>query len=524
MARIWIDKCIADHDACGPKRPANDGDEETEQKPFFPTRVIDVGPVDGSQESRLVEGEHLHGDYLTLSYRWGDPASITQTRNATLPDYKKRIPFDSLCKTFQDAIKITRKLGKRYIWIDSICIIQDSWEDKGHELAQMADIYENSLFALSASIAESGTSGLIYPRNVINTVEIPIRDAHRKGTGSILISDRILSTFEEDVMSGSLSSRAWCLQERILAPRILHFGQDQTHWECSVGVWSENSSECRTRAQFTQHDDAGDMRQRLASAGPLWNPSRNSTQPEPVSGWRGVTSHEPYGSWYRMVETYTKRNLTNTTDKLPALSGVAKRFAALSKDSYVAGLWTNDLPAGMMWNATGFLGPREQHGCLKRPSKLRAPSWSWASVDGRIHYPPTPFGGIHPEAPAIYIHPSGLDEYGEVDFGMFEVTGHLRMLDTMLGFRTSDKDWVEQYARSLPPTDLIRADFDDPEIGGNTQVYCFLVATRPRGGHELGYGLLLHLLEEKGAFQRVGLAQVWPGDFVTAEKVRIRIL
>ena len=149
-----------------------------------------------------------------------------------------------------------------------------------------------------------------------------------------------------------------------------------------------------------------------------------------------------------MVETYTKRQLTEGTDKLPALSGVARRFsAALCNDTYVGGLWANDLPAGLMWSATGFLTPYGTQGhLLPRPAQPRAPTWSWASVDGAVHCPCLPFDHIHLEAPAIYNHPVGLDPFGAVDFGMFEITGHVRAPDTMFGFRKEDAEQMEEAA------------------------------------------------------------------------------
>ena len=204
---------------------------------------------------------------MTLSYRWGDSESVTKTTQATITDYKRQLVFTS-----QDAVTVTQKLRQRYLWIDSICIIQDSPEDKAQELAKMADIYENALLTISASISASGTSGAFYPRTTVNMVAVPLINNPGGGTGSFFVSDRILSTFEEDVLTGSLSTRGWCLQERILPHRILHFGRDQSHWECSAGILSENSSERRTRAQFTAMDDAGSMRQRLASDGSLWEP------------------------------------------------------------------------------------------------------------------------------------------------------------------------------------------------------------------------------------------------------------
>lgn len=100
----------------------------------------------------------------------------------------------------------------------------------------------------------------------------------------------------------------------------------------------------------------------------------------------------------------------------------------------------------------------------------------------------------------------------------------MRALDTMFGFRKEDAEQMEEAARRIPPIDLIRADYDDPETAPLVPVVCLLVATRAPGGPALGYGLLLHYIEAQGAFRRVGLAQVWPGDFVRVEKIRIKII
>jgi hypothetical protein len=313
----------------------------------------------------------------------------------------------------------------------------------------------------------------------VNTVKLPANDDQGNQIGTFFISNQILSTFEEDFLTGSLSSRAWCLQERLLSRRILHFGKDLLHWECYAGMWSENSTDCRTRDHFTDHDDAGDLRKAFVPTNPFRTLSAESLIPYLAEIGESLASRKPYGDWYRMVEIYSTRQLTNPADKLPALSGASRRFTALCKDVYIAGLWINDTPAGMMWSGTGLFKPIGQHGHLRRPSKYRAPSWSWASVDGRVHYPVTPFGADLLEAPAIYNHPVGPDEFGEVDFGMLEVTGRLKPLDTMLGFRDSDSEWLEQVARTYQPL-TVRADFDEPEVANKGPVHCLLVAPDQR--------------------------------------------
>ncbi|OCK78122.1 HET-domain-containing protein, partial [Lepidopterella palustris CBS 459.81] len=333
--------------------------------PSLPTRVISVGSLDGSANPFLFETEGRKGQYLTLSHRWGN-AGIIKTTITNIAEHRKQIQLDSLSQTFQDAICFTRKLGYHYIWIDSLCIIQDSCEDWEFEASRMSEIYKNSILTLSASIATSGDTGLFYPREEWNSVELPVLSAKDGAFASFSITDRLLSTFEEDVRGGTLSQRAWCLQERILSPRILHFGKHQLHWECISGCWSES---CITA--ISEHD---------ACSGDI--DLKETLQVLEVNGkspLRQIYGRGPYGKWYRMITAYSRRMITNDQDRLPALVGLAKIFKQFSGDEYAAGLWIDDIPAGLLWSGLSFHAPCDTASPLRRPTKNCAPSWSWAS-------------------------------------------------------------------------------------------------------------------------------------------------
>ncbi|OBT71298.1 hypothetical protein VF21_09943 [Pseudogymnoascus sp. 05NY08] len=119
VAKSWLSVCHKNHqETCVPIQPTT-----------LPDRVLDVGDLEGSEDLQLLETYGTQGVYLTLSHSWGDPAEVLQTKTENLPQMIKHIEFSAMPNTFQDAVTITRKLGYRYLWIDSLCILQDSRTD-----------------------------------------------------------------------------------------------------------------------------------------------------------------------------------------------------------------------------------------------------------------------------------------------------------------------------------------------------------------------------------------------------------
>jgi hypothetical protein len=101
---------------------------EPKSKTSFPTRVIDGGPPDGSLEPMLLKSNHMKDLYVTLSHCPGGKVSSTTTPK-NVEEHNCAISLNTLPNTFQDAILITRRLGLRYLWIDSLCILQGSASD-----------------------------------------------------------------------------------------------------------------------------------------------------------------------------------------------------------------------------------------------------------------------------------------------------------------------------------------------------------------------------------------------------------
>jgi hypothetical protein len=208
----------------------------------LPTRVIDVGLLDGTLLPKLVEGCGKYGRYAALSHCWGSPSGPKSliTTLSTLQDRCSSIPLAILPTTFVHALYICWKLNIPYLWIDSLCIIQDSDSDWVKESAQMCDIYRSSYITIASSHAKDSSEGCFVRRDGLLTrpIELPIR-GHR------CFSDRIVQLFFRYPYSFDLetenlwSERAWTLQEWILSPRILFYSQMDVRWECLTTRYSE---------------------------------------------------------------------------------------------------------------------------------------------------------------------------------------------------------------------------------------------------------------------------------------------
>lgn len=181
----WLLTCLTQHSDCinseGPL-------------PVLPSRVIDVGLQDGSQDPVLLCTRGQRGRYVALSHRWVG-SHITKTTTRNLAERMKRIEFGCLTKTIRDAVTVTRRFGVRYLWIDALCIIQDSHSDWSVEACDMANIYRNALFTIAAAAASDHSQGCF------------AKGRQRRWPAH----------------KSPLGSRAWILQEQLLPPRIIKY-------------------------------------------------------------------------------------------------------------------------------------------------------------------------------------------------------------------------------------------------------------------------------------------------------------
>ena len=305
---------------------------------------------------------------MTLSHRWGD-GSILQLTADKLHAMEQDIPMAALSRTFRDAVGVAIALNVFYIWIDSICIIQDSEDDWEFEAGFMKNAYQHSICTLAAT--NSG-GGLYVERNPEDLYPSQVNVDWATPQHCSIIDTNV---WDREVSDAALCRRAWVVQERLLSQRVLHFGIEQLLWEC------REIDACETFPdgfpEFPETD----------------TPTAAFKDLENVRGHHKSesASSSKYLVWNRIVESYSGCMLTKASDKLVALSGVAAYFKDMLQDDYVAGLWKATLPRALLW-LVNDMGPT--NGIPRvRPLEYRAPSWSWAAMDGSLHCKMTQMDG-----------------------------------------------------------------------------------------------------------------------------------
>jgi hypothetical protein len=379
-AVAWLVECHSDHSSC--RRYTSN---------FLPNRVIDVSIPNESHIVRLVSTAPNElenpAKYIALSYCWGIDQPIKTTKS-TLFQHMSNISVSVLPETLQHAILVTRRLGIRYLWVDSLCIIQDDPEDISKEVSLMPEYYENSFVTICAASANNCTQGFLQPRPQVPYAAGPFKLRHscpNNEFGSVQLVQYSNFTTEEEV----INSRGWTLQESLLSTRLLTYGSRNLRWSCREAEFSDGGP-------WEARYDLG-LRQQW---GNLKHEERyrnfESRGEDLATGWRNI------------VEDYTRRTISVSGDKLPALSGIARRYQeSLSGRrgnppvTYLAGLWSVDIIRQLYWNTEPYLDSDVNHaisrlermGFGKRPKKKqrrvcqhRAPSWSWASIDGIVSH------------------------------------------------------------------------------------------------------------------------------------------
>ena len=358
VIRAWLGDCFETH----PESLVN------RALPRLPTRVVDVG-IGPNPEVKLFETpREFCAHYITLSYCWGRPRFLT-TVLANLEEHKKALNVSSLPLTFQDAILTTRNLGFRYVWIDALCIIQDSNEDKSKEIGKMGDVYSDSTLTIAVVGATAVAEGFLKTK-VRQSVDLPYRCPD--GTlGSVRVSPQK----ESDLWDESLYTRAWCLQENLLSPRLLLYTDTEVIWQCQTSPMKRPKT---THVSYVRENP--NLGKSPFSRLPA-NVLKPATELE-EEAQKPLSDAERYRIWASLVQNYTKRNLTVASDRLPALSGIAQKFEVAWKDKYLAGIWERQLLPSLAWRRS--TEPGQQY--YPALTEYRAPSWSWASIDGPVEF------------------------------------------------------------------------------------------------------------------------------------------
>ena len=427
----------------------------------MPTRLINCAQSNPQQECFLQLSTEISSvSYMTLSHCWGEPDGPRPPKltNANLDSMRNRIPVEILPRTFKDAIQIARSLRVSYLWIDSLCIIQDSMDDWRRESRLMDKVYRYSACNIMAEAAVNCDGGLFFGRDPqrLGVFTLDEKQTSSLSHRSTLCVTQDFVNAKSDKRKGSpLYSRGWVCQERWLAPRQISFHSNQVFWECT----KLNACEAFPTWEI-EADYAGNLpTRRLTSQSLITSRVHPHTHAVDRSNMFSF-------SWRTMVEIYTNCTLTEEQDKLIAIQGLANIYKSLQDDEYLAGLWRKQLPSGLMW--TTHNGLQANGEITYRPKTYRAPSWSWASIEGIIQIFPEVSPGEERWIELCQVleaktTPLGEDSTGQVCDGYIRVRG--RLLGTEdLSFHTSPKGKVVQIARTRaddPSKSWINCQIDD---------------------------------------------------------------
>lgn len=463
---------------------------------MLPNRVLCISEQDYRNVRLLTTNGTVTGVYACLSHCWGsDPERIPKTLKSTLRSYKDQIPWQLLSKKFQQTIEFLSKIGIRYLWIDSLCIVQDdplNWQTEG---AKMESIYANAHLTIAAAYSSHPDEG-IYSTSTTTKFKAQelildgntnsglfcrpsIEHVHHETSAYNPMDDLfyflLADKYDEKKPTDEfpLLRRAWVLQERFLSPRTLYFGTNELLWECL----EHRSCQCAESMDFSEPQGQildGKVVEVVISEELKCavNPKR-SYSPTALQLLNAENGPEAVvKKWLALVDEYSTLQMTYLKDVFPALSGLAKAFRKILQTGYHGGLWCNFLTMGLLWKAKVV---------NNRPKIWRAPSWCWASVNSPVsHFLANKLDGKLEDlchVLRVSCTPAGADPTGEIQEGHVVLQGFV--VETELQYKPGRKtnwdifdiDFMHQKGGN------VYADYDTyNSVPAGTQIVCFLVA------------------------------------------------
>ena len=484
LAKQWLTSCLTDHTKCTKSLSA---------RPYHPTRLIEVAscPSDSDDELHLrIAGEHSPDiPYMTLSHCWGKSEFLKLTKATSQRLRDGFSGADTLSKTFQDAITICQELGVRYLWIDSLCIFQDSNEDWQCEAAQMGQVYGNSICNIAATGAFNDEEGCFRDRDTSLLQPCTIKSEWDNRDNRIweIIHKRF---WDNRITQTRLNRRGWVMQERWLSPRVLHYGRDQLLWECS------ELDACETYPDGLPEP----LRNGLSGF------KLDAELMGPLGYWRKIDAATPdpdlsfHRIWSDIVWRYSFTSLTKGEDKLVAISGIAKRLQGILNDEYLAGLWGKYLPSDLLWSVEEM----ETNLQLARPKPYRAPSWSWASVDQRVSIWYKSYDVLLITILDAVVIPIGPDSTGQIKDGFIRLNGRLSVAE-LLRMPVLEETYVKLRVSSENLEGLCTLDTKLQAIDTIT-VYFLPICSDSYKNEPWIRGLLLQpAVRGNGSYERIGV-------------------
>ncbi|KAK3290933.1 heterokaryon incompatibility protein-domain-containing protein [Chaetomium fimeti] len=482
--REMVEECTSGHDKCN-----------NAPTPWLPTRLVHVGGP--SQIPRLVETSMLSLGpdsaptikYTTLSHCWGNVDTLRLTRESR-SDFYEGIQPSTIPKTYAEAMEVTKGLGLEYIWIDSLCIVQGDSDDWEHECAQMAEVYRHGYCNIAALEATDSYGGCFRQRDPAHISPVIVESRWDGQDRRLWARDPFPDRYaiRHEIDNSPVHRRAWVLQERHMAPRILHFGKKAIFWECRTEMGCE----------------VGDIFNTPSLVGYSARNSRTLSENE--------VRHIIW-LWTDIVTRYTQAELTFHSDRFFAISAVAREMQRIlssgtsSKVEYLAGLWTVFLEYQLVWtSASPDTATR-----ISESDQLMAPSWSWASLNGPVGAYVLPWTYNTKRAIAQVTHHTIVPRSGDPFFG--PATEPKSVLEiSALCWRLSDPRRNEQISSPSDSPITIRLCWDVTPPSLHTVAATFLLpvlvdqAPEPHSLSILLTGLILHKVDNvtDGSFRRVG--------------------
>ncbi|KAG9498412.1 hypothetical protein J7337_009217 [Fusarium musae] len=472
-----------------------------------PKRLLEI-----SDDKLILRTNIFKEKYATLSHCWGTPssASIKLLKSTSSNFTHDGIALGDLSLTFRDAADVCKRLGIQYIWIDSLCIMQDDPQDWLEESTRMADIYANAFIGLFAGHAKDGNGGLYSnrynPEPFLRAEKVVVKDDCGQEIAMCIQQQRLIGhdlTFNFDLfpdlpsyecrqlptVTEPLYQRGWVFQELHLSPRAILFNSRELIWVCN---------------QDTQCECGETTKNSFATKYFFTHVPKTADYPGAVKG--DLFYKHGMRNWAHLVHRYFRLGLTFEKDRLPALSGMAKAFqttgsAEMKNDMYLAGIWKSMLPEALMWRAVD--GPPSgpvQRCRFRKPVAARGPpTWSWMCCDFTVHWQNTYFGSDYlVTVDDARVELGSIDRAGEVAKGHIVLRAvHIEEVAIIYpddpGFRTSEYALRDDYIRNSSTEELVSLkdkdcrfsflpdyDFTDKSLGGlyiplSETLYCMPV-------------------------------------------------